>query len=340
MSDDIILIAATNDDIVVDNRVRSMIERLPKFVTGKIQPLNATEAAHLQRMRLKGKTDGCHVHGDVFDLASIVHVFTAIHPDPRVSPLNKIRLYRGDQVLDSGERLLSCKDVYERAPENEGNFGMAGAEMADLIEQCIADARASGCNCVTARDFRDKLLLYIMENPSLPWQKRLLNFVHGELARYRLDQVYQLVTSSLIDDYQGACTQVFARYMTALHKFHGLHVNNIPRNLFMEEVENHSHTGRHLRSQFRTEIDVSAAHYAMKHGGELPYTFSPLLARCIRRYVNRSLHDALLLSAANGRQDTESKVKERLISKQGHCAFCADMVIWEANQPQPFTSDD
>ncbi len=338
---EIMIIVSNNDAMLpLSAGKNDLASRAVEKVVLRVFPLQLNEAALLLAGEIGRRTssDKCHVASGVFDTAAAVQVFTAIYPDPMVSPLTKVRVYNGERLKDRMGRRIHIPDLVDRLPaDNEGCFGMHRDELCGIIADCVVDAAAAadkngGLRCVSERDFQDKLLLHILETSYRPGRSRLLNFVQGELATWRRGELRRVVKHSLIDDYEGACQTAFERYLNAVHDEHVSPRKQRTWSALMDEVEKASSRGpvREYKADFRSSVLAEAMNFAVENRGtSVPYTFRDDVAACVEAYVDRCAIDSLYLSTSSCKETGLDEVRDRMVAKRGFCRLCADSALMQ-----------
>lgn len=314
---------------------------LDRLVTIKIRPYhrNYREAALLlKKLSSSGKVGFCHIAPDVFDLAGMVHSFSTIGADPHVSPLTKLRVYAGERVK-VGDTVINCKDLVDRAPEWEGDHGMPPRQIDELIRQCATDAYSkaqsieSSSACVSGREFLDKLILHLEKTAVESSSRKLLNFVRGELEKWRLERARRLMLRSMLEDFDSACQQVFERYMAAVGKLFDTHVHRIPAQPLVGQIENAAKWPAPIRTNLRMQLLVDYRH-AQRHQ---PYTFNDsTIAEGIERFVERNIIDSMSLGDQTGNAKLFEQLQQRLLNR-GYCPVCLEKLLQETEQPLPLT---
>jgi predicted Ser/Thr protein kinase len=315
---------------------------------------------------------GCHKQPGVLDYVGMFAAATRIKPREGKKLIELVHLYNGSvDRLPFSMQGTNLIDFLDDAPLNEGMDGeddrainkrFIGAEEieqiqhASYLKQTKPDAPTSdSAPCVTSRGVRRRIKRWIKQNVlDKAEQKRLLEFVDGDLENFRLKLEAESFFSAADVTYDKQGQVMFVQYMEEID------VNakaKRDRDLSYSQVKQLEETARQLESDpglglsesakgdFRSHLKHLISEWRLDPANkdkELSYKEFPLIAGPIRKLVAKRNKDTLAVGISrddavrNEEQKQQAETIHSNLIHAHHCPKCAHDIELDARESELF----
>ena len=268
------------------------------------------------------------VHGDriaplTLHVAAMVSVLSRLEIGrmgsglPKVSPLDKMRLYDGQLVppytMDYVQRVRA-------ALPREGMFGLSPRYVANRL----ADALAGDEGCLTPSKALKSLAEGLGERASIDREDgdRIIRHVGEALGEYK-DLAIREVQRAATEKCQQRADELFLAYVQGLESLLGDRQEE-PDEGLLRRVEGGLGMKDGERPTFRREVWEAYGHLSQPWLPAPGYGSIPTLKLAIENLLFPRRDEVRLTMDPGSRDPERQLIIQRLISEQGYCQECAD----------------
>jgi predicted Ser/Thr protein kinase len=314
---------------------------------------------------------GCHKQPGVMEYTAMFAAATRIKPRDGKKLIELVHLYNGSvDRLPFSQQNTNLIDFLDDAPQGEGMDGeddrginkrFIGAEEIEQLQHATYLSEKGGEHgheghpCVTSRAVRRRIKRWIKQNVlDKAEQKRLLDFVDGDLETHRLRLEAEAFFAAAEVTYDSQCQTMFVQYMEEIDSKRKAERD---RDLTYSQVKKLEETARELESDPSLGLSESAKadfRSHLKHlvsewrrddanrGKELSFKEFPLISSVIRKLVAKRNKDTLAVGISkdddvrNEEQKAQARTIHSNLCKTGHCPKCAHDIERDARESELF----
>tara|TARA_R110000824_G_scaffold8064_2_gene36704 strand:+ start:4438 stop:6372 length:1935 start_codon:yes stop_codon:yes gene_type:complete len=202
----------------------------------------------------------CHIAPHTLEIAAMFAVLSRLKPSNKVDPLTKMKIYNGEEIVESGLiKKVDIKDLREEV-EDEGMTGISTRFIMKAIDAAAADSTK---NMITPISIRDTLIKQVKEQiVSADDRKYCLQFLQKILHEEYLSLLEKEITKAFVTAYDEQAESLFDNYLDHAEAF----VNNtkvkdrvtsedmLPDEKFLQSIEEQIGIKGSAKNNFRADI--------------------------------------------------------------------------------------
>jgi serine protein kinase len=201
-----------------------------------------------------------HIAPHTLEVAAMFAVLSRLHPSNKVDPLTKMKIYDGEEVIESGHvKKIDIGDLRDEARE-EGMSGISTRFIMKAIDSALSD---SDKNMVTPISIREALIKQVKDQIVVEDDReRYLDFLGKTLHDEYLNILEKEITKAFVSAYDEQAESLFNNYLDHAEAYVNLgtvkdFVTNeeiTPDENFMVSIEEQIGITGSARENFRVDI--------------------------------------------------------------------------------------
>jgi serine protein kinase len=202
----------------------------------------------------------CHIAPHTLELAAMFAVLSRLKPSNKVDPLTKMKIYNGEEIVESGlVKKVDIKDLREEVLD-EGMTGISTRFIMKAIDAALADSTK---NMITPISIRDSLIKQVKEQiVNADERKYCLQFLQKILHEEYLSLLEKEITKAFVTAYDEQAESLFDNYLDHAEAY----VNNTqvkdrvtkedmqPDEKFLQSIEEQIGIKGSAKNNFRADI--------------------------------------------------------------------------------------
>ncbi|MFQ5426886.1 MAG: protein prkA, partial [Gaiellales bacterium] len=278
-----------------------------------------------------------HVAPHTLATASVVAILTRLVPHETLEPLEKLKLYDGQEV---GEWRLAQVPELKRAAEHEGMEGLGPRAIINVLAAAATEqARESDPPCLNPiatlmalKDYIERLEM------GKEQRERWLGFLAD--ARAELDRVLKdEVRKAFVPAFEEKAQEILNAYLNNVEAY----CQNTslrdpitdeelePDEKMMRAIEDQVSVSENAKDTFRQGVLMRIGIW-LRQSRPLTYHADDQLGRAIEGYLFDQLKDLVTITVSKANPDPEqvkrlNEVMRVMIERRGYCTSCASAVL-------------
>ena len=202
----------------------------------------------------------CHIAPHTLEIAAMFAVLSRLKPSNKVDPLTKMKIYNGEEIVESGlVKKVDIKDLREEVLD-EGMTGISTRFIMKAIDAALADSTK---NMITPISIRDSLIKQVKEQiVNADERKYCLQFLQKILHEEYLSLLEKEITKAFVTAYDEQAESLFDNYLDHAEAY----VNNTqvkdrvtkedmqPDEKFLQSIEEQIGIKGSAKNNFRADI--------------------------------------------------------------------------------------
>ena len=279
----------------------------------------------------------CHIAPHTLEIAAMFAVLSRLKPSNKVDPLTKMKIYNGEEIVESGLiKKVDIKDLREEV-EDEGMTGISTRFVMKAIDAALSD---SSKNMITPISIRDALIKQVKEQiVSADERKYCLQFLQKVLHEEYLSILEKEITKAFVTAYEEQAESLFNNYLDHAEAY----VNNTkvkdrvtseemePDERFLQSIEEQIGIKGSSKNNFRADI-TSYMFSKLRRGDVIDWRSYGPLREAIENKLVASVRDISRIVTKSKSRDVKQQKKfnsmvQTLMDDYGYNEDSAEEVI-------------
>jgi serine protein kinase len=265
--------------------------------------------------KLIGRSDyECHIAPHTLEIAAMFAVLSRLKPSNKVDPLTKMKIYNGEEIVESGlVKKVDIKDLREEVLD-EGMTGISTRFIMKAIDAALADSTK---NMITPISIRDTLIKQVKEQiVNADDRKFFLQFLQKILHEEYLSLLEKEITKAFVTAYDEQAESLFNNYLDHAEAY----VNNTkvkdrvtsedmePDEKFLQSIEEQIGIKGSSKNNFRADI-TSYMFAKLRRKETIDWRSYGPLREAIENKLVASVRDISRIVTKSKSRDTKQKKK-------------------------------
>lgn len=317
-----------------DHTNEAILDRIVKIEVPYCLELD--EEVKIYRKMLENSNFNAHVAPNTIETAAMFAVMTRLAASNKVSPLTKLKIYNGEEVMEKnvGKKV----DIFELREENprEGMTGISTRFIMKCLDTALSEAEHECINPIAVLDVLVKAVkeLAISDDE----KARYLGFLQDSIKKEYHRILEKEVTKAFIHGYREQAESLFNNYLDHAEAY----VNSTkikdrntgeeldPDVKFMQSIEEQIGIAGTAAPGFRQ--DVTAYMFSvMRSGGKISYDSYEPLREAIEKKLTASVKELSRVvtktRVRNQEQDTKYDTMVEEMKRNGYCDHCCNIIL-------------
>tara|TARA_R100000808_G_scaffold13365_1_gene32472 strand:+ start:6871 stop:8805 length:1935 start_codon:yes stop_codon:yes gene_type:complete len=279
----------------------------------------------------------CHIAPHTLEIAAMFAVLSRLKPSNKVDPLTKMKIYNGEEIVESGLiKKVDIKDLREEV-EDEGMTGISTRFVMKAIDAALSD---SSKNMITPISIRDALIKQVKEQiVNADERKYCLQFLQKVLHEEYLSILEKEITKAFVTAYEEQAESLFNNYLDHAEAY----VNNTkvkdrvtseemePDERFLQSIEEQIGIKGSSKNNFRADI-TSYMFSKLRRGDTIDWRSYGPLREAIENKLVASVRDISRIVTKSKSRDVKQQKKfnsmiQTLMDDYGYNEDSAEEVI-------------
>jgi len=279
----------------------------------------------------------CHIAPHTLEIAAMFAVLSRLKPSNKVDPLTKMKIYNGEEIVESGLiKKVDIKDLREEV-EDEGMTGISTRFIMKAIDAALADSTKS---MITPISIRDTLIKQVKEQiVNADERKFCLQFLQKILHEEYLSLLEKEITKAFVTAYDEQAESLFNNYLDHAEAY----VNNTkvkdrvtsedmaPDEKFLQSIEEQIGIKGSAKNNFRADI-TSYMFAKLRRNETIDWRSYGPLREAIESKLVASVRDISRIVTKSKSRDNKQKKKfnamvQTLIEDYGYNEDSAEEVL-------------
>jgi serine protein kinase len=265
--------------------------------------------------KLIGRSDyRCHIAPHTLEIAAMFAVLSRLKPSNKVDPLTKMKIYNGEEIVESGlVKKVDIKDLREEVLD-EGMTGISTRFIMKAIDAALADSTKS---MITPISIRDTLIKQVKEQiVNADNRKFYLQFLQKILHEEYLSLLEKEITKAFVTAYDEQAESLFNNYLDHAEAY----VNNTkvkdrvtsedmePDEKFLQSIEEQIGIKGSSKNNFRADI-TSYMFAKLRRNETIDWRSYGPLREAIENKLVASVRDISRIVTKSKSRDTKQQKK-------------------------------
>jgi len=256
----------------------------------------------------------CHIAPHTLEIAAMFAVLSRLKPSSKVDPLTKMKIYNGEEIVESGlVKKVDIKDLREEVLD-EGMTGISTRFIMKAIDAALADSTKS---MITPISIRDTLIKQVKEQiVSADNRKFYLQFLQKILHEEYLSLLEKEITKAFVTAYDEQAESLFNNYLDHAEAY----VNNTkvkdqvtsedmePDEKFLQSIEEQIGIKGSSKNNFRADI-TSYMFAKLRRNETIDWRSYGPLREAIENKLVASVRDISRIVTKSKSRDTKQQKK-------------------------------
>tara|TARA_R110000851_G_scaffold105321_1_gene223556 strand:+ start:4093 stop:6027 length:1935 start_codon:yes stop_codon:yes gene_type:complete len=279
----------------------------------------------------------CHIAPHTLEIAAMFAVLSRLKPSNKVDPLTKMKIYNGEEIVESGlVKKVDIKDLREEV-EDEGMTGISTRFIMKSIDAALADSTKG---MITPISIRDSLIKQVKEQiVNADERKYCLQFLQKVLHEEYLSLLEKEITKAFVSAYDEQAESLFDNYLDHAEAY----VNNTqvkdrvtnegmqPDESFLQSIEEQIGIKGSSKNNFRADI-TSYMFAKLRRNETIDWRSYGPLREAIENKLVSSVRDISRIITKSKSRDTKQQKKfsamvETMIEDYGYNEDSAEEVL-------------
>ncbi|MAF43126.1 MAG: serine protein kinase [Parcubacteria group bacterium] len=255
-----------------------------------------------------------HIAPHTLEIAAMFAVLSRLKPSAKVDPLTKMKIYNGEEIVESGLiKKVDIKDLREEV-EDEGMTGISTRFVMKAIDAALSDSTK---NMITPISIRDALIKQVKEQiTSADTRAHCLQFLQKTLHEEYLAILEKEITKAFVTAYEEQAESLFNNYLDHAEAY----VNNTrvkdnitnedmePDERFLQSIEEQIGIKGSSKNNFRADI-TSYMFAKLRRGETIDWRSYGPLREAVESKLVASVRDISRIVTKSKSRDTKQKKK-------------------------------
>lgn len=302
-----------------DHTNEAILDRIVKIEIPYTLELN--EEIKIYEKALKESDFDAKIAPHTIEVASMFSILSRLAPSNKVDHMTKLKIYNGEQIVESGTtRPIDIKELQEEN-EREGMSGISTRFIMKALDSALAE---SPTNSITPISVMEALVKDVKEMVIASDEKdRLLNFIQSDIKKEYNKILEKEVTKAFIYGFREQAESLFNNYLDHSDAF--VNKSKIKDEATGEELDYDEKFLRSIEEQMGVSessakgfrADVIAHMYGItRKGGTVDYKSYAPLKEAIEKKLTFSVKDiARIVTSTKVRDEKQSKKYNAMVEE-------------------------
>ncbi|MFC2150627.1 serine protein kinase [Calditrichota bacterium] len=298
--------------------------------------LELSEEVKIYKKIIDSSDFKAHIAPYTLEFASMFAILTRLEKSNKVDPMTKLRIYNGDEVLESGKTVkVEIDELREDAPR-EGMSGISTRFISKALDNALADSEHACINPINVAE----ALINGVKAADLPedTKKEYLAFLQDTMHKEYLQILEKEITRAFVYSYNEQAESLFQNYLDHAEAF--VNKTRVKDNNTKEELEPDLQFLKSIEEQigitgtssdgFRQDV-ISYLWSVSRKGKKIDYKSYEPLKDAIEKKLLASVRDlSRIVTKSRTRDKEQSEKYDSMVMRlleNGYCETCVDTIL-------------
>ena len=317
-----------------DHTNEAILDRIVKIEVPYCLELD--EEIKIYKKILNKSNFNVHIAPHTIEAASMFAILTRLAPSNKVSPLIKLKIYNGEEIVEKGAtKKIDILELREEA-QREGMTGISPRFIMKALDQTIAESEQ---NCINPISVLEVLIKAVKElSISDDVKKQYLNFLQNIIKKEYNTILEKEVTKAFIHGYREQAEDLFNNYLDHAEAYvNKTKIKDLstgvelePDEDFLRSIEEQINITSTAVKGFRQDV-TSYMFYLIRNSGKIDYTCYQPLKDAIEKKLTASVRSLSRVITQTKVRDKEQREKYDAMveemKKNGYCEHCCNVIL-------------
>lgn len=317
-----------------DHTNEAILDRIVKIEVPYCLQLD--EEIKIYEKILKNSKFDIHVAPHTIKVASMFSILTRLAPSSKISPLTKLKIYNGEEIVENGS--TKRVDIMELKEESRGE-GMKGISTRFIMKALDTAMAESEHKCINPIIVLETLVNSVKElSISDDDKKQYLNYLQDIIKKEYHSILEEEVSKAFIHGYKEQAEDLFNNYLDHAEAY----VNKIkikdqntgeeldPDEKFLRSIEEQIGISSSAAKGFRQDVTAYML-YTMRNGGRVDYSSYQPLKEAIDKKLTASVKElSRIITLSKVRDKDQNRKYNAMVEEMknnGYCDHCCNVIL-------------